>query len=78
MSFNKLTLAAVLMGATAMGAQAADLRIALQSDADVLVAGMVVKTIPPPLRQISYLKSFMLNPPSSILLLSWLSGASKL
>ncbi|WP_394199322.1 ABC transporter substrate-binding protein [Litoreibacter albidus] len=36
MSFNKLTLAAVLMGATAMGAQAADLRIALQSDADVL------------------------------------------
>lgn len=33
---RKLTLTAVLMGASALGAQAQDLRIALQSDADVL------------------------------------------
>lgn len=32
----KLTIAAALLGATALGAQAQDLRIALQSDADVL------------------------------------------
>ncbi|MGJ8546205.1 MAG: ABC transporter substrate-binding protein [Sulfitobacter sp.] len=36
MTLTKLTLAAVLLGATTLGAQAADLRIALQSDADVL------------------------------------------
>lgn len=36
MTLTKMTLAAALLGATALGAQAADLRIALQSDADVL------------------------------------------
>ena len=36
MTLMKLTLAAALLGATTLGAQAADLRIALQSDADVL------------------------------------------
>ncbi|WP_306005412.1 ABC transporter substrate-binding protein [Aquicoccus porphyridii] len=36
MKLTKLTLAAALLGATTLGAQAADLRIALQSDADVL------------------------------------------
>lgn len=34
--FKKVTLTTVLLGATALGAQAQDLRIALQSDADVL------------------------------------------
>ena len=36
MTLTKMTLAAALLGATTLGAQAADLRIALQSDADVL------------------------------------------
>ena len=36
MKLMELTLAAALLGATTLGAQAADLRIALQSDADVL------------------------------------------
>ncbi|SPJ26356.1 ABC transporter substrate-binding protein [Palleronia abyssalis] len=36
MTLSRLTLAAALLGATALGAQAQDLRIALQSDADVL------------------------------------------
>jgi len=36
MTLTKMTLAAALLGATPLGAQAADLRIALQSDADVL------------------------------------------
>lgn len=36
MTFKTTTLAAVLLGMTALGAQAQDLRIALQSDADVL------------------------------------------
>ncbi|TQE99172.1 MAG: ABC transporter substrate-binding protein [Spiribacter salinus] len=36
MTLPRMTLAAALLGATALGAQAQDLRIALQSDADVL------------------------------------------
>ncbi|MCZ4365922.1 ABC transporter substrate-binding protein [Sulfitobacter dubius] len=36
MTLTKMTLAAALLGATTLSAQAADLRIALQSDADVL------------------------------------------
>ncbi|MGR3571427.1 ABC transporter substrate-binding protein [Brevirhabdus sp.] len=36
MKLMEMTLAAALLGATTLGAQAADLRIALQSDADVL------------------------------------------
>ncbi|PYE85540.1 ABC transporter substrate-binding protein [Pseudoroseicyclus aestuarii] len=36
MTLTRMTLAAALLGATAIGAQAQDLRIALQSDADVL------------------------------------------
>ncbi|MEO1222817.1 MAG: ABC transporter substrate-binding protein [Pseudomonadota bacterium] len=36
MTFKTMTLAAALLGMTALGAQAQDLRIALQSDADVL------------------------------------------
>ena len=36
MTLTKMALAAALLGATTLGAQAADLRIALQSDADVL------------------------------------------
>ncbi|SDY77523.1 ABC transporter substrate-binding protein [Citreimonas salinaria] len=36
MTLTRMTLAAALLGATALGAQAQDLRIALQSDADVL------------------------------------------
>jgi len=36
MTLSRMTLAAALLGATTLGAQAQDLRIALQSDADVL------------------------------------------
>ena len=36
MKLMKLTLAAALLSATTLGAQASELRIALQSDADVL------------------------------------------